>query len=245
MLIQYHAGMRFTLALILPVLLAGCALLPQPAEPAVAEDCTKPERPSHTSADPADPARPLLAQVWACTDRRTVVTYPQADGLRVMDRGCQRVLPAVRSASGARYEDDEMLFWARGADAQLRRKPGPAIACREFRQASVLEDARVRGITFRGQGNEPGWLIEVGPGNRVALLQGIPARRLVFPRLASISDEPSATTVYTGRAGDNSISVKLTEQPCVDSMSGARFPGTVELQIDGVLRKGCGIPLKP
>ncbi len=236
----------FLLATLVSVLLtAGCALLPEPAEPPVATDCAKPERPSQPALQALVPGRPLLAQVWGCTDKRTVVTYPQPDGLRVIERGCQRVLPAVATASGVRHEDAELLFWAKGTEAQMQRKPGPAIFCREFRSASVIEDARVRGISFRGQGNQPPWLVEVGPGNRVALLHGAPATSLVFPRLASITDDASATTVYTGKAGGNSVSVKVTEQPCIDNISGTRYPGSIELRLDGVLSKGCGIPLKP
>lgn len=241
--------LRSRLTVILAALwMAGCAA-PGGHPPAGSDNpqagagCAQPARPA-VATDPAT-AQPMRAQVWACTDRRTVVTYPQPDRLRVVDRGCLRELPPVVSASGVRHEDAALMFWTRGTDALLQRKPGPPIVCREVRALSIYEDARVRGITFRGQGQEPGWLVEVGPGDTVMLQEGADAPRQVFRRLASISDAPSGTTVYTGRTNGRSLSVKLTGQPCRDTQSGARYPGSIELQIDGVLRKGCGVPLTP
>ena len=94
--------LRSRLTVILAALwMAGCAA-PGGHPPAGSDNpqagagCAQPARPA-VATDPAT-AQPLRAQVWACTDRRTVVTYPQPDRLRVVDRGCQRELPPVVSA---------------------------------------------------------------------------------------------------------------------------------------------------
>ena len=59
-----------------------------------------------------------------------------------------------------------MQFWTEGDSARFERLPGSTVDCREIRSLSLLEDARVRGVTFRGVGNEPGWRLEIGPARR-------------------------------------------------------------------------------
>jgi membrane-bound inhibitor of C-type lysozyme len=70
--------------------------------------------------------------LWTCEDgtmlrmdnlieREAIVLY-LPDGMLT--------LPHVISASGAKYEDDAFVFWTKGAEALLERKPDPAITCR-------------------------------------------------------------------------------------------------------------------
>ena len=107
-----------------------------------------------------------------------------------------RTLPQVRAASGARYEDATMLFWTKGDSATFQRKPGNATDCREVRAKSLLEDARVRGVTFRGVGNEPGWLLEIGPDNRVMFEDGYGSMRVVFQSLPPLSNTQPGVIIH-------------------------------------------------
>lgn len=220
-----------------PAQAAGCSVPMRPAAPKATAQADAQAAPN------AVPNAALLAQVWACTDGRTVVTYPQPEGLRVVDGDCQRTLPPVPAGSGTRFEDRSLLFWSRGSTAQMRRKPGRVVACREFRQASLLEDARVRGVTFRGQGGAPRWLLEVGPGAGLTFTPPGDTQSLVFPRLASISDAASGTTAYTASAGGHTIRIKLTTDTCTEGPGAPQYPGAVTLEFDGVAYAGCGVPL--
>jgi len=188
----------------------------------------------------------LQAHVWRCADDTTVttrnITSPPAIQLRT--GADTRTLPQVRAASGARYEDGMWMFWTRSDGAMLERKPGITVTCREVRAQSLIEDARVRGVTFRGRGNEPGWLLETGPGNRVMLDDRYGSVRMVFPDLAPRTDAATGATVYEGRSADHRLKATLIPRHCTDSMSDETFPYTVELEIDGERRRGCGSPLR-
>ncbi|MBY0437442.1 MAG: MliC family protein [Burkholderiales bacterium] len=167
--------------------------------------------------------------------------------LRVGDT--QRLLPQVASASGVRFEDADWLFWNRGAQAMLQRKPSPPVYCNEVRSLSLVEDARARGITFRGQGNGPGWLLEIGPANRV-VLAGMPGgpdilQRQEWPDLAPAPGPVHGSTRRAGEAAGRSYVIVVMPDPCVDDLSGERFPATARIEVDGRRLRGCGTPIAP
>jgi len=199
-----------------------------------------------TAAVPASPGSKLQAHVWQCSDGSTIHTRnlpsPPAITLR---RGAEtRTLPQVRAASGARYQDSVMQFWNKGVSATLERPPGPPVDCSEIRSLSLLEDARVRGVTFRGVGNEPGWRLEIGPDHRLMFEDGYGSMRVVFQSLPPRSDSPPGVTVHENTSSAQPLKVTLSRQTCADTMSDETFPFTVEIEIDGVKRRGCGQPLR-
>ena len=152
-------------------------------------------------------------------------------------------MPQTPAASGARYEIAAMTFWSKGYDATLERRPGSAVTCREVRAQSLLEDARIRGVTFRGRGNEPGWLLEIGPGNRGMFEDRYGSIRMFFADLKPQIDAASGATIYTGESNGRRLRVVLLPQSCADTMSDETFPASVSLEIDGARRSGCGTPL--
>lgn len=198
-----------------------------------------------TTADPMQSAAPrstLQAHVWQCADGATLHTRnlasPPAIALR-SDTGT-RTLPQVRAASGVRYEDHTTLFWTKGNTATFERKPGKSVECREIRSQSLLEDARVRGVTFRGTGNEPGWLLEIGPGNRVLFEDGYGSMRVVFQSLPPRTDSPPGVTVHESNSSAQQLKVTLRRQTCADTMADETYPYTVNIEVDGIKRQGCG-----
>lgn len=198
-----------------------------------------------TTADPMQSAAPrstLQAHVWQCADGAILHTRnlasPPAIALR-SDAGT-RTLPQVRAGSGVRYEDHTTLFWTKGNTATFERKPGKSVECREIRSQSLLEDARVRGVTFRGTGNEPGWLLEIGPGNRVLFEDGYGSMRVVFQSLPPRTDSPPGVTVHESNSSAQQLKVTLRRQTCADTMTDETYPYTVNIEIDGIKRQGCG-----
>lgn len=69
-----------------------------------------------------------------------------------------------RSASGARNEAEDVLVWTEGTVALLEVGGADYSDCVLDRRASVWEEAKLRGIAFRATGNEPGWHLEIMPG---------------------------------------------------------------------------------
>lgn len=201
-------------------------------------------RPEGTRPD--TPRNALQAHVWQCADGSSIhtrnIATPPAIALR---SGTEtRTLPQVTAASGVRYEDAALQFWTKGNSATFERKPGKAVECREIRAQSLLEDARVRGITFRGTGNEPGWLLEIGPGNRVLFEDGYGSMRVIFQSLPPRSTGQTGETVYENTSSAQRLKITLQQKSCSDTMSDETFPYTVSIEVEGAKRQGCGTSLR-
>jgi membrane-bound inhibitor of C-type lysozyme len=127
---------------------------PQPAaaQPAV------PPPPVEPRAEPEVPAGVLQAYVWTCDDGQTIrmrnLLRESAITIEMHEGG--RKLPLVASASGAKYSDGSLTFWTKGDTAMFERPGSATVNCTQNRFESLLADARVRGVTFRGTGNEGG-----------------------------------------------------------------------------------------
>ena len=126
--------------------------------------------PAPTPAADEVPAGVLRAYVWHCADGQTLVmrNLIREKAIAIDFHDGTRRLDQTASASGARYADSVMVFWTKGSAATLERKGTPAVRCEERRADSLREDARVRGVVYRALGNEPGWILEVGPASKLS-----------------------------------------------------------------------------
>lgn len=222
------------------ILLGACATPREPDTPWAG--CKPPALPAAPAAAASPPASTaLLARVWLCSDQRTVTLYPKGGNADLLDRGCQMPVLQVPSASGARYENPAVVFHDKGSEALLQRKPGPVHTCREIALMSQLEDARIRGVTWRGHGINGDWHLDVGPGPGLTLVRTGTAP-LVFARPTSVTDPNTNTTVYSARQGNNALTLKLTDLMCRDK-AGNTLPGSADIVLDGVALEGCGVPL--
>lgn len=155
-------------------------------------------------------------------------------------------LPHVRSASGARYGTDRVLLWTKGEEAILEVDGVRYDGCRRDPRASVLEDAKLRGVGFRGVGQEPGWIVEIGSGDvpdriDLRLDHGTVVRRLADVRVSATSEGTGA--IYTASDATGTVRVVLEPGPCADVMSGEAYPTAVTLELGDRTLTGCGRPL--
>lgn len=105
------------------------------------------------------------------------------------------------------------------------------------------EDARRRGITFRGVGQEPGWVVEIVRGESIYFLFDYGQSSVTATMATGESGVSAGTTVYKADSPSFQLSVAVEDRPCVDSMSGQEFPNTVTVTFNGVVFRGCGKPL--
>lgn len=237
---------RSVLALALSA--AACQQAPAPQTPQAPPAAQTPAvTPASAAARPAgvDPNAPLRAHVWTCDDGSTLHTSNAADANAIvlhLPDGDRR-LPQVPAASGVKYEDAATLFWTKGTEATFERRPGGVLTCREQRALSLVADARARGVTFRGHGNEPGWLLEVGPADTVTFEDRYGESRVTYTDVTTAKAADGATT-YSGTHTAGTIRVTLRQQPCQDSMSGDGFPTTVKVLVNGERQQGCGTSLE-
>lgn len=106
-------------------------------------------------------------------------------------------------------------------------------------QASPWEQAKARGIAFRGIGNEPGWLVEVGTGEFPALHAELDygERKIDVERVQSLP----GSLGYTGTTSNGvEVELQLQRSDCSDGMSDQTYPVSAKLGVGNKTYAGCG-----
>ncbi len=153
------------------------------------------------------------------------------------------VLAQVRSASGVKYQEGEVVFWTKADEAMLWLAAAETYSCRLDPARGPWADARRRGVSFRAVGNEPGWYLEVDRTGDLLYVGNYGATAL---RIAQPSDHSEGSVrVLADTGGAQQLRVEILEGSCTDSMSGAVFPYQVIVQLPLASHQGCGRVLTP
>ena len=148
------------------------------------------------------------------------------------------LLPRERTASGARYSNGDISFWSKGTEALLEDTEGQD-HCVEDRRASILEDAKLRGVDYRATGNEPGWVLEI-TGNAVMFSTNYGQDTYNFVSAGHAFDQDSRIASYNSVSTEPAISARIIGKTCSDDMSGERFETQAEVELNGSIYRGCG-----
>lgn len=124
-----------------------------------------------------------------------------------------------------------------GAKVQLRLEPSDSAASPPTPVGSPWDEARARGVAYRGIGNEPGWWVEVdagaSPGLRAVLDYG--------ERSVTVGSTAREGDRFDGRAADGTpVTLRIERVPCHDGMSGEPFPTRTRLRVGDRDYDGCG-----
>ena len=106
-------------------------------------------------------------------------------------------------------------------------------------EAASLQDARSRGIDFRGIGQEPGWLVELTDGGQISAVLDYGATTLVLPTPSPETAE-DGTEAYDASTDTDHLILRIKRKVCIDSMSGESHASTVELLVNDKPYQGCG-----
>ena len=226
------------LALALP-LAAGCQPAsppPQPGEPAAAP--ASPETPQGDT--PAAPLPDSTTANFRCGDLLANARFDNARAELTLTIATRRtVLPQAMAASGARYADAKgNEFWNKGDSATLKLD-GQVLDCHVTDQVSPWDEARGRGVAFRGLGTEPFWSLEVdaGPAPPMRLALEMGERQLVVAQAAPLD----AGEGFHGTADDGSaVELRISRVDCSDGMSDMVYPASIALTVGTETFKGCG-----
>lgn len=180
------------------------------------------------ATDPLRTPAPIATSVAMHCGQQPVVLKFSGDELLVQMGENRWQMEAAISASGARYQaaDDETSWlWTKGNTATLVLDGQSWPQCLE---PGALEKP------FEARGNEPFW--------HLAADNGI----LTLTRPGAI--EPQPQTYQTGteegdvvlNTEDNSLTVRITDAVCRDTMSGMPYPRTVSLEKGSERLEGCG-----
>ncbi|HEX9208545.1 MAG TPA: hypothetical protein VF851_09925, partial [Steroidobacteraceae bacterium] len=108
----------------------------------------------------------------------------------------------------------------------------------ERRAESLVEDARVRGVIYRALGNEPGWTLEIGPQAQLDWITNYGTERVRFTESKVTVSADGLTRVYTAGQGENSITVTVRPERCVDDGDIA-YDYTAVVEFGGTTLRGC------
>ncbi|HVJ29107.1 MAG TPA: META domain-containing protein [Gammaproteobacteria bacterium] len=150
--------------------------------------------------------------------------------------GTYQVLSRVRAASGAQYREGDTLYWSTGDLATIEIDGQRFVDCRSNPSKVPWADAKRRGATFRGLGQEPGWFVEIFP-DRLALVTDYGTNRTEGKHAGSVI--AAGRTTYRTAEG-REVTIVIDRQACADIMSGEPFEAAVTASIDNRTLKGCG-----
>ena len=226
---------------------AGCQRKESPAVEAAADskpaDSVPATAPAPIAAADEVPDGVLRAYVWQCADGQTLVmrNLLREKAIAIDFHDGTRRLDQTVSASGARYADSVAVFWTKGGTATLERQGMPTVQCEERRAASLREDARVRGVVYRALGNEPGWILEIGPASRLSWTTNFGQDRYDFEQ-AQAATTPDGAIVYTAQKEAVAIKATVKAERCVDDGE-VEFDHVVTVESGAQTLRGCGTRL--
>ena len=153
-------------------------------------------------------------------------------------------LERVPAASGAKYATDGALFWSKGDQVTLELEGKSYRGCARSPARTPWEDARLRGVSFRAVGNEPGWSLELQPRERIAFSTDYGKTRVATPVPEPRIESQPARATYQARSEAHELTLVIEPGPCRDSMSGETFEMQATVVLDGRVHRGCGRPLE-
>jgi putative lipoprotein len=197
--------------------------------------------PSAPAEDPAPPEGVLRAYVWECGGGLTLnmKNLFREDAITLDMHEGPRKLPLVVSASGAKYSDGSITFWTKGGTATFERAGSAPVECRELRARSLVVDARERGVLYRGTGNEPGWLVEIGPGSRITYIAMYGEERHEFVNVREPGGGAEGLRVFVADTDRGPFKVTVARETCLDDMSGDEFDHRMLVEWGEETRRGC------
>jgi uncharacterized membrane protein len=180
-------------------------------------------------------------RAWTCDGGLPVATQRRRGGgelLLVLPEGAA-LLRRAESAAGERWAAEGVVFQERAGEARLETGDGVARRCREDRPRAPAEAAKLRGVEFRATGEEPGWVLEIGP-RRTVFVTDQGETRVELPTPEPSADPGAAATRYRAVGGGHELVVTVHERRCPDATGAALSGSRVEVALDGRLHHGCG-----
>jgi uncharacterized membrane protein len=114
----------------------------------------------------------------------------------------------------------------------------PAATPTEDISPAPWDAARDRGAAWRGIGQEPGWTVEIHPGQHIVYVGDYGQTSITLP--APEPQQDGVSNIWHVSGDGNDLRVMFEELPCQDIMSGEEMPFTVTITVNGEELRGCG-----
>jgi len=149
-------------------------------------------------------------------------------------------LPHVQSGSGAKYSEDNKLFWSKGDEALLVIASEKYKGCINNQAKAIWEDAKLNGWDFRAVGNEPGWHVLISKDKGITLVSDYGWTTHKFTTPEPLTNQVNRTTKYHAQENGHVLELNLKGSRCLDTTSDETFETTVTVILDGKKFNGCG-----
>ncbi len=110
--------------------------------------------------------------------------------------------------------------------------------CKNDGIAATFECAKFEGVSFRAIGNEPGWILNIMPDNKVAFITNHGKVKTYFKVEKQFSEKNA--TEFILRSKNNLLYLRIENRVCRDSMTDRSYESSVYLNFDGHELRGCG-----
>jgi len=227
--------MRLALACF-ALLASACSTDPEPATGNGSAASADTDAGATTTPRPPDTA----TASFRCGDLLAGAVFDNLRGELVLTIATRRiVLPQAISASGARYADERgNEFWNKGDQATLALD-GQRRDCTVTDEVSPWDEARSRGVVFRGLGTEPFWSLEVAGGEAPSMQLALDMGER--PLSVAQATPLAARAGFKGVAGDGSaVELRISRGDCSDGMSDQTYPASIALTVGAETFAGCG-----
>lgn len=184
--------------------------------------------------EPAPPAP--LPLYWACGETE-FAAIPEPGGVALYLPGREAMVLAPAGAEGFVLNDLRLAYHEDGIELEVAGIPRRCVA-------KVWEgpwaDARVRGVSIRALGQEPGWMMELTADGEIvlALDYGERAFAVATPQVVPLG---GARGWQVDESAHGVVLVLAEDLPCFDIMSGAVHPLTMTVQVGDDRYSGCGV----
>ncbi|MCK0745303.1 C-type lysozyme, inhibitor [Chromohalobacter nigrandesensis] len=218
---------------------SGSGFTPPPQLDSPDENDDAPKSPLLPSAFFADGAEAFVS--WRCTPAQDLISVAPGNSLRLWSAQGYYALERSVVADGKRYRKGTLTFAQQGDEAHVESDNGQLACQQDARRESITRDD-APDVIFKGQGNEPGWTLELdreAPQLTLMTQYGEEKRTLDYRVTQLDNGHQAAMTLESGDA-DAPVTVELKARACFDSMSGKPYPVQVRVEEAGRTWVGCG-----
>src|SRR5688572_1984432 len=141
------------------------------------------------------------------------------------------------TVAGCKPGDDPPPADPRAGLESAAPAPEPATSAAAPASTPAGGETTARSSTFRAQGNEPGWMAEVGLGEQPSMHAEVDYGETRFEIANAIENQ----TGWSGTAVDGTqVALRFERVECIDNMSGEKFEAKAVLAASGKEYEGCG-----
>jgi uncharacterized membrane protein len=216
------------------VLLVGCETAPAPP-PADGAAAGPPPEGAPAGAHPVE-----LVVGYGCQDDLAFSAEFGGDGVTLLLPDQRARLEQSVEGGGTVYTDERLTLRLDGDEVWLESVDGWFLSCHMIEGPEPWAAARRRGAAFRAIGQEPGWTVELWPGEEMILALAYGEDTLRVATGEGERGREAGSVVYRGESAGRHATVTLQERVCHDTMSGVPAPVSVLAQVDGRRYSGCG-----